>query len=79
MGNPQQVGKNNSLETPHLIIIAGPNGAGKSTIAPALLQGTLDVTEFVNADVIAQSLSAFNPEHAAFHAGQVMLAGPDFT
>ena len=31
------------------------------------------VTEFVNADVIAQGLSAFQPESAAFHAGRVML------
>ncbi len=66
--------RENRLTTPHLIIISGPNGAGKSTTAPALLQGTLGVTEFVNADVIAQGLSAFNPERAAFHAGRVMLA-----
>lgn len=61
------------MKRPHIIIIAGPNGAGKSTTAPALLQGTLGVSEFVNADVIAQGLSAFNPERAAFHAGRVML------
>jgi len=61
------------LKTPHIIIISGPNGAGKSTTAPALLQGALGVTEFVNADVIAQGLSAFNPERAAFHAGRIML------
>lgn len=61
------------MKIPHIIIIAGPNGAGKSTTAPALLQGTLGVTEFVNADVIAQGLSAFNPERAAFHAGRIML------
>lgn len=58
---------------PHVIIIAGPNGAGKSTTAPAILQGALGVTEFVNADTIAAGLSAFNPEKAAFHAGRVML------
>ncbi len=58
---------------PHIIIIAGPNGAGKSTTAPSLLQGTLGVKEFVNADVIAQGLSAFQPEMAAFHAGRIML------
>lgn len=58
---------------PHVIIIAGPNGAGKSTTAPAILKGALGVTEFVNADTIAQGLSAFNPERAAFHAGRVML------
>lgn len=58
---------------PHIIVIAGPNGAGKSTTAPALLKGTLGVTEFVNADIIAQGLSAFKPEGASFRAGRVML------
>jgi predicted ABC-type ATPase len=58
---------------PHLIIIAGPNGAGKSTTALSLLKGTLRVTEFVNADLIAQGLSGFQPESAVFHAGRVML------
>ena len=62
-----------SENNPHVIVIAGPNGAGKSTTAPMLLKGTLGVTEFVNADVIAQGLSAFQPERAAFHAGRVML------
>lgn len=60
-------------EHPHLIVIAGPNGAGKSTSAPFLLQGTLGVTEYVNADTIAQGLSAFAPERAAFRAGRIML------
>ncbi len=50
-------------EHPHLIIvIAGPNVAGKSTTAPSLLKGTLEVDEFVNADLISQGLSVFNPE-----------------
>jgi len=62
-----------SEKNPHVIVIAGSNGAGKSTTAPMLLKGTLGVTEFVNADVIAQGLSAFQPESAAFHAGRVML------
>ncbi len=62
-----------TTQHPHIIIIAGPNGAGKSTTAPSLLQGTLGVKEFVNADVIAQGLSAFQPETAAFHAGRIML------
>ena len=39
---------------PSVVILAGPNGAGKSTAAPELLQGTLAVNEFVNADVIAR-------------------------
>ncbi|XWK86374.1 MAG: zeta toxin family protein [Phormidium sp.] len=58
---------------PNLIVIAGPNGAGKSTVAPALLQGILRVNEFVNADAIAQGLSAFAPERVAFQAGRIML------
>jgi predicted ABC-type ATPase len=58
---------------PHVIVIAGPNGAGKSTTAPAILRETLGITEFVNADTIAQGLSAFNPEGVAFQAGRVML------
>jgi predicted ABC-type ATPase len=57
----------------NLIVIAGPNGAGKSTTASSLLKGTLEVPEFVNADLIAQGLSGFQPEGAVFHAGRVML------
>ena len=59
---------------PHVVVLAGPNGAGKSTAAPALLQGQLGVTEFVNADTIARGLSAFSPERAAIEAGRIMLA-----
>lgn len=59
---------------PIVVVLAGPNGAGKSTTAPALLQGALGVTEFVDADVIAGGLSAFNAEGAAIAAGRVMLA-----
>ena len=59
---------------PSLVILAGPNGAGKSTVAPALLHGALAVDEFINADVIARGLSAFDPEGAAIAAGRVMLA-----
>lgn len=59
---------------PHLIIIAGPNGAGKSTSAPALLKDALHVDNFVNADVIAQGLCAYQPEKAAIQAGRIMLA-----
>ena len=59
---------------PSVVILAGPNGAGKSTVAPALLRGALAVNEFVNADVIASGLSAFDPASAAIAAGRVMLA-----
>lgn len=59
---------------PSVVILAGPNGAGKSTVASALLRGALAVNEFVNADVIASGLSAFDPDSAAIAAGRVMLA-----
>ena len=61
------------VERPSLVVLAGPNGAGKSTLAPDLLQGTLAVREFVNADVIARGLSAFAPERVAMAAGRTML------
>lgn len=63
-----------SESRPSVVILAGPNGAGKSTAAAALLQGTLAVNEFVNADVIAHDLSAGDPDSAAIAAGRVMLA-----
>lgn len=71
---------------PDVIVIAGPNGAGKSTLAPALLRDTFGIPEYVNADTIAEGLSAFAPEDASFDAGRVMLgrlrdlaeAGKDF-
>jgi predicted ABC-type ATPase len=59
---------------PSIVILAGPNGAGKSTAAPELLQDELGISEFVNADVIARGLSAFDPDRAAMAAGRVMLA-----
>lgn len=59
---------------PHVIVIAGANGAGKSTVAPFLLRDTLGVSEFVNADTLAQGLSAFAPETVAITAGRIMLA-----
>ena len=56
-----------------VVALAGPNGAGKSTVGPVLLRDTLGIKEFVNADVIAQGLSAFDPEAAAITAGRVMI------
>lgn len=58
---------------PDVIVIAGPNGAGKSTLAPHLLRDGLGIFEYVNADTIAQGLSAFAPETAAIEAGRIML------
>jgi predicted ABC-type ATPase len=59
--------------SPAIVFLAGPNGAGKSTSASYLLNGALNVTEFVNADVIARGISGFDPEHAALSAGKIML------
>ncbi len=63
----------NATQAPHIILLAGPNGAGKSTTAPLLLRDAFAVDEFVNADVIAQGLSAFDPEGVALEAGKIML------
>ena len=58
-------------DKPHVIVLSGPNGAGKSTTAPRLLRDAFAVDEFVNADAIAQGLSAFAPETAAIEAGRI--------
>jgi predicted ABC-type ATPase len=54
-------------------VLAGPNGAGKTTTAGSILRDALAVREFVNADTIAQGLSAFDVEAAAMRAGRIML------
>lgn len=58
---------------PTLIVLGGVNGAGKTTAARSLLANTLRVMTFVNADVIAQGLSGFDPSASAVRAGRVML------
>ena len=64
-------------QSPTVIVIAGPNGAGKSTAAPILLPKTLGVLEFVNADVIARGISAFQSDLVAIEAGEIMLSRID--
>ncbi len=59
--------------SPNVHIIAGPNGAGKTTFAREFLPNYADCLNFVNADLIAQGLSPFSPETAAFRAGRLML------
>lgn len=61
------------MTAPSVIVLGGPNGSGKSTAAVRLLRDELRVMEFVNADQIAQGLSAFRPEGHAIEAGRVML------
>ena len=61
------------MTRPNVIVLAGPNGAGKTTTSCSLLKGELDVTTFVNADIIAQGLAGFDPESAAWEASRIML------
>ncbi len=56
------------------MIIAGTNGAGKTSSAPSLLRDTLQIDDYVNADILAQGLCGFAPEQVAFEAGRIMLA-----
>ena len=58
------------MKTPRFVIIAGPNGAGKTSAAGDLLR-TLDIDEYVNADVIAQGFSMLQSETMAFTAGRL--------
>lgn len=62
-----------TAKRPNVIMLAGPNGAGKTTSSRSLLKGVLDVTTFVNADIIAQGLAGFDPESAAWEASRIML------
>lgn len=55
-------------ESLNVVVIGGPNGAGKTTAAPCLLRDALHVSEFVNADGIAQGLSGFSPNAVAIEA-----------
>lgn len=63
---------------PSLVILAGPNGAGKSTVADFLLHAR-SIHSFINADTIAQGISAGSPEQSNtsvqnVRAGKIMLA-----
>jgi predicted ABC-type ATPase len=60
--------------SPQFNVITGLKGAGKSTFASYLLRDWLDLLEYVNACTIAQGLSAFRPEEAAFNAGRIVLS-----
>ena len=58
---------------PTVHVIGGPNGAGKTTLAFRLIPRLTHGVEFVNADLIAQGLSAFEPEKVALTAGRILL------
>ncbi|MCI5122878.1 MAG: Zeta toxin family protein, partial [Candidatus Electrothrix sp. AUS4] len=54
-------------------IIAGPNGAGKTTFANEFLPIEAECLNFINADLIAQGLSPFQPSKMAIEAGRLTL------
>lgn len=56
-----------------IVILAGPNGAGKTTFAREFLPKEAAVPRFINVDLIAEGLSPFDPEVAAFQAGRIMV------
>lgn len=62
------------MNKPEIFVISGPNGAGKSTTATVLLPESLQIDQFVNADLIANGLSPFSPASAALDAGHVMYS-----
>ena len=57
----------------NVYIIAGPNGSGKTTFAKLFLPEYVNCPNFVNADLIAQGLSPFEPRSAAIKAGRLVL------
>jgi predicted ABC-type ATPase len=59
--------------SPSVYIIAGPNGVGKTTFAQQFLSDYADCNNFINADLIAQSMSPSWPETVSFRAGRSML------
>jgi len=56
-----------------IVIVAGPNGAGKTTFAREFLPQEADCPTFVNADLIADGLSPFDPVRVAVRSGRIML------
>jgi len=54
-------------------IIAGPNGAGKTTFANEFLPTEAECLNFINADLIAEGLSPFQPRKMAIEAGRLMI------
>lgn len=54
-------------------IIAGPNGAGKTTFANDFLPIEAECLNFINADLIAQGLSPFQPDKMGVEAGRLMI------
>ncbi len=58
----------------NVYVVAGPNGSGKTTFAREFLPNYAKCPNFVNADLIAQGLSPFDPTAASIRAGRLMLS-----
>lgn len=56
-----------------IIILAGPNGAGKTTFGREYLPKEAGCPIFINADLIAEGLSPFDPSLVAIRSGRIML------
>jgi predicted ABC-type ATPase len=56
-----------------LYVIGGPNGAGKTTFAKKFLPVYANCVQFVNADLLAQGLSPFDPNLASLQAGKLLI------
>jgi predicted ABC-type ATPase len=61
-------------QKPTCFIIAGPNGAGKTTFALRYLPQIAGCRNFVNADLIAYSISPFDSLSAQYEAGRIFLS-----
>lgn len=57
----------------NVYVIAGSNGSGKTTFARTFLPEYVNCPRFVNADLIAQGLSPFDPNKAALTAGKLVV------
>ncbi len=56
-----------------MLHIGWPNGAGKTTFANEFLPIEAECLNFINADLIAQGLSPFQPAKMAVKAGRLMV------
>lgn len=64
---------NYSSEKMKCYIFTGPNGSGKTTFANEFLPVEAECLNFINADLIAQGLSPFQPDDVKIKAARLMI------